>query len=137
MTYRFLPHTADLKVEIQAADLPRLFEDACDLVRELLAGESKVRTGIEHRLELVGKDTGDLLFRYLREALYLFATERFIPAHLSVQHVSRTSLTGALQGENFDPARHETQPEVKAVTRHELSATRTGDGWRALIVFDV
>jgi SHS2 domain-containing protein len=137
MVYRYLPHTADIKVEFQAVDLAQLFGDACQLVRELVAGDGEVRTTVEHRLELGAPDAGELLFRYLREALYLFAIDRFIPAQLTVRQATPTSLIGALRGEPFDPARHETQPEVKAVTRHELSVTETPGGWRAVVVFDL
>ena len=137
MVYRYLPHTADIKVEFHATDLAELFGDACELMRELVAGEGTVNTTAEHRLELGAPDTAELLFRFLREALFLFATERFIPAHLVVHQVTPTSLIGALRGEPFDPARHETQPEVKAVTRHELLVSRTPRGWRAVVVLDL
>lgn len=137
MAYRYLPHTADIKVEIQTTDLAELFRDACALIRELAAGDGQVKATVEHRLELDAPDTAELLFRFLREVLYLFATDRFVPAHLSVHQVTPTSVIAALHGEPFDPARHDTQPEVKAVTRHELSVTQIPHGWRAVVVFDL
>jgi SHS2 domain-containing protein len=47
------------------------------------------------------------------------------------------ALSGSVRGEPFDPARHEAQPEVKAVTRHELSVRPLGKQWVAEVVFDV
>jgi SHS2 domain-containing protein len=51
--------------------------------------------------------------------------------------VTPTSLEATVAGERFDPSRHETQPEVKAVTRHELVVEQTEGRWRAEVLFDV
>jgi SHS2 domain-containing protein len=42
MTYRYLPHTADIKVAIEAPTLEALFGDAVTVVRHLLVGRSPV-----------------------------------------------------------------------------------------------
>jgi SHS2 domain-containing protein len=137
VSYRYLPHTADIRVEIRAADLTGLFEDACRLLRELFVGPSHVGTEEGHALELETDDSADLLISFLREGLYLFATEAFVPTDLSLRKLTPTSLSGSLKGEQFDPSRHQTQPEVKAVTRHGLVVQASDHGWRAEIVFDL
>ena len=142
MTYRFLPHTADALVEIEAATREALLHDAVAAVRELLVGQSAVAVAEARSITLSGTDVADLTFELLRELLYRFATDRFIPTRLELDQLSLArggpaALAGTVFGEKFDPARHETQPEVKAVTRHGLQVTETGDGFRAEILFDV
>jgi SHS2 domain-containing protein len=42
-----------------------------------------------------------------------------------------------MSGERFDDTRHEPQPEVKAVTRHQLRVEETARGWTAVMVLDL
>ena len=142
MTYRFLPHTADILVEIEAPTFAELLQEASAVARRLLAGESAVAASVARPVGVSGTSLDDLLFEYLRELLYQFATDGFIPARLEPDelHVTRmgpAALAGTVFGERFDAARHETQPEIKAVTRHGLQVTETPDGFRAEILFDV
>ncbi len=46
--------------------------------------------------------------------------------------------TARLWGESADRSRHALLAEVKAVTYHQLTASRTPEGgWRATVLFDV
>ena len=47
MTYRFLPHTADIKVVFEAETLQELFADGTALMSGLLAGSSPVEARTE------------------------------------------------------------------------------------------
>jgi SHS2 domain-containing protein len=143
MAYRWLPHTADLKVEITADSLPGVLADAAAVVRELLVGSSQVRPRESRNLAVSGGPGGEaeLLFAFLRALLELYHNDRFVPALLEVGEIASPGagleLAGAVRGEPFDPARHEAQPEVKAVTRHDLSVRRHGEQWVAQVIFDV
>jgi protein archease len=137
VTHRYLPHTADIRVEIEGPTLDALFEDAADVLRELLAGSEPVVEREERRWTATGSDPGELLLSLLQELLYQHATDGFLPARVTVERLGATSATGHVFGEAFDPNRHEPQPEVKAVTRHGLIVEPGPVGWRAEIVFDV
>ena len=54
-----------------------------------------------------------------------------------VREVNSRTLKALLRGECFDPVRHRIEREIKAVTYHQASVTKTGDGWLARVVFDV
>src|SRR5438128_2503138 len=99
--YRFVPHTADIAVELVAPDEAGLRAAGIDALRELLVGTSAVRALEERPIEPQGLDPTERLVRFLAEALYLYDTERFVPA--------RAGRAGVL-GEPFDPARHEAAP---------------------------
>ncbi len=84
-----------------------------------------------------GGEPAEVFLVYLRELLYLFETESFLPAAVLTDPYDETELAPRVLGEVYDPARHEHQPEVKAVTRHGLVVEQRDDGWYAEVVFDV
>ncbi len=137
VTYRFVPHTADVKVELVAGSLEELFRDAARLVRELVAGSAPVRSTEERAVGLKADEPAELLLGFLQELFYQFAVDAFVPGDVTFRRLSPTELEARVHGEPFDAARHETQPEVKAVTRHGLLAEQTSAGWRAEVLFDV
>ena len=104
---KFVDHTADAGIAVEAPDLVRLFERAALLVRWL--SELNYRHVIEHRI---------------------FA--KFEVVTLSEQH-----LEADVSGEIFDPARHTIFTEIKAVTFHDLQFERDERGWKVQIIFDL
>lgn len=137
MTHRYLPHTADLRVAVEAPTFEALFVEGAAVVRELLAGTSEVEAREERLWRVEGADPAELFATLLRELLFLFHGDGFIPRALTVDEVAPNAARGRVLGERFDPARHEPQPEVKAVTRHRLVVEPSAHGWRAEVVFDV
>jgi SHS2 domain-containing protein len=137
VTYRYLPHTADIRVAIDSPTLGDLLREALVVSRHLFVGDSKVAAREYHRLTLDAKDAEELVLAFLQELLYRYTTDGFVPATLTVDRVTPTALRSHLAGERLDPARHVAEPEVKAVTRHGLVVRHTDDGWRAEVLFDV
>ncbi len=126
--YRFVPHTADVAAELRAESELGLYQAGVDALRELLLGTSPVRSLEERPIAVRGADPTERLVRFLGDVLYLYDTERFVPDR---------ALPLGVSGEPFDPARHHALREVKAVTYHGAAVLRTGEGYRATIVFDV
>lgn len=137
MTHRFLPHTADILVELEASTLSGLFHEATEVVRGLLAGDAAVdRVEVRH-ISVAASGADELLHHYVRELLTVFQVDTFVPAGLEVQALTSTELRGIVSGETFDSRKHEPQPEVKAVTRHQLRVEQTGSIWRGTMVLDM
>ncbi|MGH7699286.1 MAG: archease [Gemmatimonadales bacterium] len=127
--FKFVPHTADIAAELVAADEAGLRQAGLDALRELLVGSSPVAPRERRPVPLRGADPTERLVHFLQDALYLFDTDRFVPARAS---------DAGIAGEPFDPARHEPRPEVKAVTFHGADVQQGADGrLHATIVFDV
>lgn len=137
MTYRFLPHTADVRVAIDAPSFQHLLTDATEIMRQLLVGDSIVMATEERVILITAADPGEILHGFLRELLYVHATEGFLPAAAQVDTLAHNYLEARVVGEHFDPARHAQEPEVKAVTRHGFLVEKTDDGWHVEVVFDV
>ena len=137
MTYRFLPHTADVLVELEAPSLDELFLETTNVACYLLAGDSPVAGTEPQPISVTAPDAAELLHRYMRELLIRFQVDTFIPARLEIEHLDATKMVAVVWGERFDARRHEAQPEVKAVTRHEFAVAETESGWRAVMVLDM
>lgn len=137
MPYRFLPHTADLRVTIESGSFDELIADGVLLMRELLAGAAPVDPRETRPISAAGPDADETVHSFLREILYLHATDGFLPSTFFPDVVSPEGVRGQLAGERADPARHPSQPEVKAVTRHGFIVRRTERGWHSEIVFDL
>ena len=130
LTYRLLPHTADIAAELRAVDEPGLRAAGIEALRELLVGDSPVGALAERPIEPRGADAAERLVHFLGDVLYLYDTERFVPA--------RASPTGdGVAGEPFDPARHHAQREVKAVTYHGAEVRKEAEELVATVIFDV
>ena len=137
MTYRFLPHTADVIVEIEAASLGGVFHEATAVVRHLVAGDTLTCAVEELPISLTAPALDELLLLFVRELLARFQLETFVPASLEIRELNHSQILAVVEGESFDDAKHEPQPEVKAVTRHQLSVGETAGGWRAQMVMDL
>jgi SHS2 domain-containing protein len=126
--YRFLPHTADVLAELTARSEPGLYQAGLDALRELLVGTSPAAAALERPIELRGADATERLIHFLADVLYLYDTERLVPAGVS---------PSGIYGERFDPGRHTAQREVKAVTHHGARVEADESGYRATVIFDV
>jgi len=128
--FRFVSHTADIAVELSARDEPGLYQAGLDALRTLLVGESDVLPREQRAIAVGGEDDpAERLVRFLSEVLYLYETERFLPAR---------TLHAGIAGEPFDASRHVALREVKAVTYHGADVQRAQDGaLKTTIVFDV
>jgi SHS2 domain-containing protein len=135
--YEIFEHTADMGIRARAEDLDALFADAArGLFSVLLANPDAVRSVEEVAIQLEGGDLEELLHDWLAELLYLFNARRMALAEFTV-HVAANKLTATIRGEPIDPARHEIDAEVKAITWCNLKVQQQSGGWLAEVIVDV
>ncbi len=134
--YRELEHTGDLGIEVTASTRSELFRRAALALAALLVEPSNVESTASRKVEITGGDDIDLMHDLLTELLQLFAADGFIWRDATVEEQGRT-LHVILHGESFDPSRHISQGEIKAVTYHQLTVENVSNEWRACIIFDV
>jgi SHS2 domain-containing protein len=135
--YEFFEHTADAGVRIFGATLNELFVHASQGLKELLVEDSLIAAKEPRPVNLNAGAVEALLQTWLKELLFWFATDRFLPAQYRLDVVEATRLQGEVVGERFDPARHAQGTEVKGVTYHQLQVKQTDQGWEAQVIFDV
>jgi SHS2 domain-containing protein len=138
MSYRIFDHTADLGVEVTAATQEELYAGAAVALFDLLTDLATVRADTSREVVIAGEDAAGLLVNFLRELLDAYNREGFLMKTCLVQEVDSRRIKALLRGERFDPVRHRIEKEIKAVTYHQASVEKTGDGgWVARVVFDV
>ena len=129
MSYRWVDHTAEIELHIEAPTPEQVFVDAMAALIELLNGDSGEREA--HDLRLEAPDLPALLVAWLEELLFLAETLGFVPEQADVE-LSGRALRAVARGHKAEP-----RPLVKAVTYHGLEFEPADGGWRAKVVLDV
>lgn len=129
--YRWVEHTAELELEIEASSLEGVFEDGLGALAELLGDDlSGPRTTRD--VAVPGRERAVLLADWLEELVFLAETEEFVPERLAALEVTEDGLSTVVEGRRGAPP-----PLVKGVTYHDLELRRDNGSWRARIVLDV
>jgi SHS2 domain-containing protein len=133
-SYRVVPHTSEVALELTAPDLPGLFEAAAAGLLELY-GSPQAPEDERRQIELQGAGAEELLVAWLDELIYLIATKRFVPAAVRVEEVSSERLRAELRGGS--PIGR-LEREIKAATFGGLAIRTTESGRRsATVILDV
>ena len=94
-----------------------------------------------HRILHIEAESIDmLLFHLLEELIYLKDAEGLVLRVSKINFVKnndRMALDADVYGEEIDPAKHELNVDVKAVTMHRFGVEQSGNGWKAMVVLDV
>ncbi|MCA9246275.1 MAG: archease [Planctomycetales bacterium] len=135
--FEIFDHTADLGIRVAASDVDALFAEAGRALFAVIVGEGAnldCRERVEIRI--AGNDREYLLLDWLSELLYLFETRKLLLGQFDV-HVDDRGLTAEVRGEPIDPARHNVEHEVKAITYHGLRIETIDGRWQAEVILDI
>ena len=129
--YRWVEHTGELELAIEAETESGIFEQGFEAMSELLATET---SGVSETraITLAGSDRAVLLADWLAELAYLAESEGLVPERLASLELGPAVLDAAVQG-----SRGDSPHLVKAATYHRLAFEPAGSGWRATVVLDV
>jgi SHS2 domain-containing protein len=128
--FRWVEHTAELELEIEAASKPDVFAEALAAFAELLGdGDGPA---IEEEISLKADDAAMLLVEWLDELIYLAETEGFLPEGLASLDLGKDWLHAMVDGRTGEPSHL-----VKGVTLHRLEFRQLDDSWGARVVLDV
>ena len=129
--FRWLEHTAELGLEIEAPSREAVFEEALAAFAELVGGgEGPLRT---REVEVEANEPGLLLVEWLSELLYRADAEGFVPERVASLELDGNRLRATVEGRLGEPSQL-----LKAVTLHRLEfGEDSRAGWRAHVVLDV
>jgi SHS2 domain-containing protein len=131
VSYRWVEHTSELQLEIEAPTESGVFLEALAAFAELVADEPRVAS--ERRdVVLRGDDRESLLVAWLEELVFLAESEGLIPERAAELVVDDGLVQATLCGHSGAP-----RELVKAVTLHRLAFAAEGDGFNARVVLDV
>lgn len=135
--HEFFGHTADIGLRARGETLAELCAAMAQGLAELIAEDSRLRAVEARPIDLAAADAETLLLSWLKELLFWFATDRFLPVRCELSEVTPTRLRGRVLGDTFDPARHTPGREVKAITRHALAVRQDANGWTGEVIVDI
>lgn len=127
--HRFVDHTSELELELEAGSAEGVLEEALLALRELLGSGSG--EDVERAVALEARDAPALLAAWLDELLYLADSEGLLPEAAELD-VSGSRLSGSVRLRRGD-----ARPLVKAVTLHRLRFGPEDGVWRGRVVLDV
>jgi SHS2 domain-containing protein len=129
--YRWIDHTAEIELAIEAGSERDVLQDAMWALAELLGVEPA--PGSESRwVTASADDRAALLAAWLEELVYLAEHEGFVATAIDQLTLDEGSLTAVVTGSLGEPP-----PLVKAITYHRLAFRPISRGYVANVVFDV
>jgi SHS2 domain-containing protein len=131
--YRWVDHTAELELAIEAGEERQVFADALAALAELLEVSGSPHEPPEQReVTVVGTDRATQLAGWVEELLFLAEVDGFVAAALETIELDERSLRATVSGVIGAP-----RPLVKAATYHRLEFRRAGAEYVARVVLDV
>jgi protein archease len=131
------PTTADVGIWATGPTTGALFEALGLGLFALITDLRTVRPREERAVSASGRDLSELVVAYLNELLLLEQTDGFLGRQISARPVGSppTALLARILGERFDPRRHPSRTEVKAITLHQLEIDL--ECGRARVIVDI
>jgi len=137
--FTITPHTADVRLELEASTLEELFSVALIGMAEFikLGACSKISHDIheiQEEISITSIDTTVLLIDFLSDVLTKTHINKAIFCTITFSELTDTSIHAIIFGkyvESFDE-------DVKAITYHEANVKRNSSGnYTTVIVFDI
>lgn len=137
MKYKFLEHTADIKIKLFGSSLSNVFENAALAVSEFLSRGEKIKNQKVKKIKIKGEDYESLMYGFLDELVYLLDAKYFVVAKAKVKIDKKLFvLEGKLFGDNA--SNYENLDHYKAATYTEMYIKQKPDkSWEAQVVLDV
>ena len=138
--FRWVDHTAELELAIEAPSEEGVFADALAALGELLTSEqqrgpeerSEQRPEVQRQISVEAEDRPALLAAWMEELVFLAETDGLEPVAVETIELGQGSAQATVRGQLGRPP-----PLVKAITYHRLSFAPSADGYRATVVLDV
>ena len=140
MSFKFLEHTADVKVQVEEKTLNRAFSTAALALKEVMAEQILVAPRIKKEIEVEGDDKSALLYNFIEEFLYLFDTEGFILSKaplvkITAKEDKKFVLEAKAIGDNA--SKYVITNDVKAITYNDMEIEEEKDKVTITFVLDV
>jgi SHS2 domain-containing protein len=118
--YERLEHKADTGFLVKAPSWQRLYTDAALALTDLRVRLDRITDAEKRTAQVVAEDKEGLMVKWLTEVLFLFEKDRFLAKRVVFTQFDGKSIGATFWGETYNPLRHGTVSEIKAVTYHQL-----------------
>ncbi len=139
MPFRFLEHTADVRVECHGGSFEELLESAAQALYAVALRSTQTRFDREQAISLEydpsASEPGEALVRWLQEIIYLMEVKYFVGVLFNFHQADASGIRATLTGYTYLP--EERAAEVKAATYHGLDVTLENGIYRAELILDL
>ncbi|GLC61394.1 hypothetical protein PLESTB_001751400 [Pleodorina starrii] len=138
--FEYLDHTADVQLHAWGRDLKEAFENCGLAMFNYMSPLELVRPRETRSYRAEGHDLPSLLYGFLDELLFVFATELFLAASLTITTFDRVNWVIEAEGvgEAFDREVHEVGTEIKAITYSAMAISEERpDDAEVFVIVDI
>lgn len=139
--YRFLEHTSDAYIEAWGPTLEEAFAESAESLFETMLSLEKVDPQTETRLNASGHDEKELLYNWLETLLLEFDINGNVYSKFDIEPIthdtSSLTLYATVKGEKYQPQKHGSKEEVKAVTYHQMEIQKQPDRTTLRFILDL
>lgn len=136
-SFKFLPHTADVRLSLEADHIQGIFRQAVLGLSAYLRGkacEEDTEYRVKRTIETNAPEVTSLLVDFLSDVLLVSQIEYLIFCAVEFEIITNNQVLAHLRGIKVD----EFAEDIKAVTYHEAEVVKlTDQHWRATIIFDL
>ena len=123
-SFRFLDHTADVKIEVEGQTLESCFKGASKAVFTFMLQDAKIAEKEQLDLDIKSENLEALLYDFIDKLLYHFYADDFIPSRYEELKIEQDKqgyvLHAMVIGDLYDPDTHGFIDEIKAMTYNEM-----------------
>lgn len=123
--YEYFDVTADIGFKAYGKNLNEAFENAGLAMFNIITNTDDVVPQKDASFEITSEDEVSLLYDYLEELLFLHEVEFMLFCEFHVEIDDDLHLKATVKGEGIDWDRHERKSEIKAITFHKMSVSKT------------
>ena len=137
--FEFFDVTADVGFRSYGKTLEEAFENAALAMFEVMTDTAKIELLTHKEIMIESEDPMALLYDWLDELIFLHDSENLIfnSFKIEITQIKHDTyhLAGKVWGETFNPDKHESREDVKAVTYH-LMGIKEENGFMVRVILD-
>ena len=118
--YKFLPHTADVRIEAYGKSLEEAFTNSAYATTDVVTDHSKVAAVVEKEFTAKGENQESLLYDFLEQFLILIDADGFLLHEIKSLEISGNKLSVKCVGDSYSE-KYSVHTHVKAITYQEMS----------------
>ena len=133
--FEFLPHTADIRMLVEASTIQELFEAALEGMNAVLHPDDISDPDQQtYNLQISSLDTTSLLIDFLSDVLTTEYERKTIFNFIEIHQLTEKNIEAGLLGSKI---KHFAE-DIKAVTYHEANVHQNAKGnWETVVIFDI